>query len=713
MPRGVSFLVLDSPPSVTSEATMLKFILELRRREVFRTAGLYIGVCWIAIEVADVLIPAFELPDWIMRALIIAAVVGFPVMLVLAWVYDVTDKGIEVQAEATETVVIPFGDRKTDFVVIGVLAVALMISIYLNVADDAPEPTEKAPVSLLIADFRNDTGNTLFSGTLEQALALGIEGASFVTAYPRERALSLAESLDIGSTLDDEVSRLVAVRQDVDIVLAGEITAKGQGFELRLVATNASTGEQISEEKASADSAADVLMAMNELSADMRKALGDDKTRNDMVSSGETVTAASLQAMKHYVTAQDLAASGDDEEAIEFYKLALEEDPNLARAYSGWGLSAHKIGRPDEAEEQWQKALGLLDRMTERERYRTFGLYYTVVSRNYDKAIENYQQLVEQFPADGAGNNNLAVLYTMTAQYERAFEQSRKLLEIYPGRVLYHGNHAQYALYAGHLDIARQEASWVVDQDPDFFKSYMILAVLSVLNGDELNGRLYYDRMAETGNRGQSLANMGLADIDMYQGRLDEALLRLRPALELDRTEVLLRNVGTKSVAIAQALAWKGDAEGALSVIDAIDNMRGDGVLVPAAELYAAFGQYDKAHEIAETYRSQFRPTARAYASLIDGINAFHQDEYVIAIDAFRQALNSADLWLIRFYLGQAYLRAGYPAEAIAEFDACIQRHGEAGGLFFDDVPTLRYLASVRDLRQQATDALVAGAARK
>lgn len=686
---------------------MLKFIRELRRREVFRTAGLYVGITWIVIEVSSVFIPAFELPEWILRGLIIAATVGFPIMLVLAWVYDVTDKGIETQQDPTDTVVAPFGDRKTDFVVIGVLSVALLISVYLNFSKQPESAVELEPLTLLISDFVNETGNPLFTSTLEQALTLGVEGATFLTAYPRDRALSEAKSLELGATLNEEVARLVAIREDVDMVLSGSISAEGKGLRLELVAKEAATGELRSEDSVTAKSAADVLFAVNELAAEIRKSLGDKSLLNDMLRSSESVTAASLQAMKHYVTAQELAAIGNDEEAIRYYQLALEEDPNMARAYSGWGLSAHKIGRPDEAEEQWQKALGLLDRMTERERYRTFGLYYTVVSRNYDKAIENYQQLVEQFPADGAGNNNLAILYTFTAQFEKALEQSTNLLKIYPGRVLYHANHAQYALYAGQIDIARQEASYVLEQDPNFFKSYMILAMAAVFDDELLNARLYYDRMGETGLRGQSLASVGLADLDMLQGRFDEALLRLRPALEVDRAEQFSRGVETKSVAIAQALATQGEIEEALALLDAMGEGRGDGALVPSAELYAAHGHYDKANAIADNYRQQFRPTARAYAKLIDGMNAFYQEEYVIAIDSLRAAIGFADLWIVRFYLGQAYLGAGYAAEAIAEFDACITRRSEASGLFFDDVPTLRYTASLRALKREATDALV------
>ena len=104
-----------------------KFVRELRRREVFRTAGLYVGVCWLLIEVGSTVLPTFGAPEWILRAMIIVAVVGFPVAVVLAWVYDFTDHGIVVQGDPTDTVVAPLGSRKMDFVVIGVLAVALMV----------------------------------------------------------------------------------------------------------------------------------------------------------------------------------------------------------------------------------------------------------------------------------------------------------------------------------------------------------------------------------------------------------------------------------------------------------------------------------------------------------------------------------------------------------------------------------------------------------
>ena len=515
-----------------------------------------------------------------------------------------------------------------------------------------------------------------------------------------------AQSLELGDDLNEDTARLVAVRQDVRMVLAGTIAAVGDRFDLSLRVVDPTGGEIIVDADARANSSVEVLGAINTLAADIRKKLGEDSLDLTKLESGESITATSLVAIKHYTTAQNLARDGQDEEAITYYQQAVAEDPELARAYSGWGLSAFKIGRSTESDEQWQKALSLLDRMTERERYRTLGLYYTAVSLNYDTAIENYQQLVEKYPADGAGNNNLAVLYTFTAQYDKALAQSEKLLEIFPGRTLYHGNHAQYAIYAGDIVTAAAEAQKVIAEDPSYFKSYMILALVSLHQGDTAAAISTYERMAETGTRGASLASIGLADIALYEGRHEDAVQILIDGIAADEAENNERGAATKKIALAQARIALGEVEVGVKIIADLAATRGDGQLVPSAEIYAANGRFDDAFAIAEQYREQLRPTARSYANLIDGINAIYQEEHLLAIESLRAALESADLWIVHYYLGQAYLGAGYPAEASAEFESLITRRGEAGGLFFDDVPTWRYTATLDEWKKKAGSAI-------
>ncbi len=96
-----------------------------------------------------------------------------------------------------------------------------------------------------------------------------------------------------------------------------------------------------------------------------------------------------------------------------------------------------------------------MESMTERERFRTQGLYFMVVSQNYRKAIENFEALVENYPADGAGHNNLAVSYFSILDFERAMEEGHRVLEIYPNSVFYRLNAALYSMYAGDFDGCR------------------------------------------------------------------------------------------------------------------------------------------------------------------------------------------------------------------------------------------------------------------
>ena len=222
---------------------MRRFIRELRRREVFRTAGLYVGICWIVIEVASVQLPTFEAPEWAMRAIIIAAIVGFPIMLVLAWVYDLSETGVHVQADPTDTIVPPLGSRKMDFIVIGVLSVALVLSIYMNVTGRPGEVAEIPPTSILIADFDNETGDPLFEGSLEQALNIGIEGASFITAFSRATARELIETISPGTALNADGARLVAVREGINLVMSGSISEDDGEYRLRAAVVRPEDGE--------------------------------------------------------------------------------------------------------------------------------------------------------------------------------------------------------------------------------------------------------------------------------------------------------------------------------------------------------------------------------------------------------------------------------------------------------------------------------------
>ncbi|MGI9204889.1 MAG: tetratricopeptide repeat protein [Woeseiaceae bacterium] len=673
---------------------MNRFIRELRRREVFRTAGLYIGVCWILIEVASVILPTFDAPEWALQAVIIVAFIGFPVMLVLAWVYDVTDHGIEVQADPTDTLVAPIGSRKMDFVVIGVLTVALIFSVYMNLTRTPELAAPVEPVAVLIANWDNQTGDALFDGSLEQALQIGVEVAPFIATYRRSTAQEIAEELQPGSSLDVSVSRLVAVRENIGIVLAGSIVPDGSGYELEISAIDPQEGAVIATADADAEDKGAVLMAVGSLTGDLVEELGGDVLEEDIVFASDSFTAASLEAVKSYTTAQELQHLGQDEQAVGFYAKAVEQDPNFTRAFSGWALSLTYLGRTDEADPLWERALANLDRVTERERLRTLGLYYSIVTRNYQKALESYQSLVDNYPADDIGYNNLAVLNFLSLNFEDALTAGQSVLELYPNSAMYQTNYALYAMYASDFEAAEAESRKVLASQPDYYKAWLPIAVSALVAQDLPAAVQSYESMAASNELAATSAALGIADSQIYAGQFGSARKVLQQSIDAGIESGNQYGTATLYSALSYAYESEGDIQSAVAAIEeGLAVSGGEPWVVPAALTYLAAGDKASASAIAAELVQELQPQSRAYGMLIEGLLSQQDGDNIEAIEKLTAAVELADLWLVRFYLGQVYLEGGHSAEALDEFTICDGRRGEAASMFLDDFPTYRYVA--------------------
>jgi serine/threonine protein kinase/tetratricopeptide (TPR) repeat protein len=554
-------------------------------------------------------------------------------------------------------------------------------------------PVVHDPVSVLIADFTNATGDATFKGVLEQSLGVAVEGASFVTAYDRRNALRVASQLNAGSALDERVARVVAQREGVKVVLAGGIVPDGTGYRLSVRGVSPADGSATLSSDVRAATKNDVLNAVGRLGSSVRKSLGDTKTARSPAAN-EMLSASSLDAVAQYMAGQELTRQTRDEEAIPYFKRATELDRNFGRAYSAWGTAALKIGRQDEAEANYKKALSLLDRMTERERYRTLGVYYLAVSKNYDKAIDNFSTLVKLYPSDAAAYNNLAVAYTNKLDFPNASENGRKALEIYPRNRLYRSNYALYAMYAGDFKASATEAANLLKDDPNYFIGYLPLAIDALARGDATAAADFYAQMTQVNPRAASLASIGLADLAIFEGRGRDALDLLTAGIRADEQTKNLAGAALKRMAMAEAYELEGDLQTAASVATtATVASKVEPILVPAGRIFAASRRQRDIDAIAKTLSNQFEPQKRAYGRIVDGLDYLNRERYVDAADSLKAAIKFADVWLARFYLGVAYEMAGRHGEAISELEICFKRRGEATALFLDEVPTYRYLA--------------------
>ena len=554
------------------------------------------------------------------------------------------------------------------------------------------------PVSILVADFDNTTGDAVFDGALEQPLTMEMESASFISALPRTEAKQQAQSLNGTPRLDDATARLIAFRQSTSnqkYVLAGSVAARNGGFALELRALDPATGNVLKAASADAKSKADVLTAISTVAGKLRAALGD-KTVNAATRPNETFTAGSLEAFREYTAAQDLALVRRDAEAVLHYRRAVERDPKFGRAYSGLAVSAQRLGNSDEADAAWKTALSLTDRMTDREKYRTFGTYYLGVARNYEKAAEQFNALVAAYPADDAGYGNLALSHFYLNDFAKALAEVRVAVKMNEKNMLQRNNLALYAMYAGDFATAAGEAKKVIADKGATASTFLPLVMDAVAKGDIAAAVGAYDEMAKTDDRGASLASLGRSDLALYGGRLDAAAGELKSGLTADLASKSAAAAALKRVAGAEQLLDAGRKAQAADVARAaLAESHQLGVIVPAARVLIRAGKTADARALAAELEGQLQKQNRAYAKILLAEIALEEKKYAEAIDLLTQARPLADVWLGRFDLGMAYVLAGSPAEALPEFEVCLKRRGEATALFFDERPTVRYLATL------------------
>lgn len=555
----------------------------------------------------------------------------------------------------------------------------------------------KEPISVLVADFENTTGDAMLNGTIEQAVSIGLEGAGFITSYRRPDARQLAGELfpDSKGKLDSQMALLVSVREGISKFIDGSIEPQGNGYELKIRIRDPVNPEESEEFSRKIKSKDQVLNAAAWIANKVRSSLGDVSADAKKALQGETFTTSSLVAMNAYTNAQELRRLGQKNEAITEYIRAINADPEFGRAYSGLAIIYQNRGQYEEAEKYFQEALTRIDRMSEREKYRTRTIYY-LIHRNIQLAIQESTELVEKYPADFNGITNLALAHFFAHNFSRAKEMGRRAVELYPRKVTPRFNLCWYALAAGDFEVAEQEAQEVINLNPDFDEVYVVQALSKLAQGQTSQAANIYENLKASSQEGQSLAALGLADIAFYEGRLSDAIRIIEDQMVSDFEDGKYEHAGDKFSLLAQANLLKGNKEAAIQAADdAFSSSKDIGTMFIAAHVYLQTGQVDKARSISEELSRSLGPEPKAYAKLIEGELSRAGGNIQSAIESFSEAQSTLDTWLGRLALGKAYLEIEAYMEAHSELDSCQKRKGEVTSVFFDDTPSFRFYSSI------------------
>ena len=560
----------------------------------------------------------------------------------------------------------------------------------------AHPPAKHGPVSVLIADFTNETADPVFDGTLEPMLGVALEGASFVSLYNRGQAHKVAAQLQPGANrLGEALARLVASREGVGVIVSGSIERKGSHYTIGCKTVDAMTGRTISTSQAEPADKDAVLRAADKLAARIRTALGDATPESTQLAQAETFTTASLEGAHEYGLGQEALWAGKYDDAIRHYGESLRFDPDMGRAYSGLAVASIILGRNQDGMNYYKLALSKIDRMSEREKFRTRGTYYTV-TRDTDKAIEELSRLVQSYPADTSGYANLALAYFYRRDMARALNEGRKAVEISPKNVLQRNNIGLYAMYAGDFDTAIREQRAVLELNPSLAKGFLGIALSQAAEGKIAAAYQTYHELEKQGADNASTASAGLADLALFESRPAEAILALEKGISRDITNKDRDNAATKLIMLADAYLLSGKTRDALAAADkSLSNSQEDSVLFFSARIRLGAGQESKAIALANQLTSRAERDSQAYGKLIAGEAQLRRGKPLEAVKLFKEAQAIADSWLVRFDLGRAYIDAGQFPQADSEFELCVNRRGEATAAFLDDVPTIRLLPDV------------------
>jgi tetratricopeptide (TPR) repeat protein/predicted Ser/Thr protein kinase len=554
-----------------------------------------------------------------------------------------------------------------------------------------------APVSVLVADFENHTGDPVFDGTLEPMFNAALENAKFVNAYNRGEARKLASKLPnhADKKLDEQAARLIAGSQNIGAVVTGSLSRRGDQYKILVEAMNGLSGNSIASAEATVDSKDDVMLAIPKLVAPIRKALGDTTPESVQLAATQgSFQVGSLEAAHQYGLGMEQQFSGKMQDALNSFSKAAELDPNFGRAYSGMASSARNLGRPDDAEKYFKMAMEHVDRMTERERFRTRGVYYLTIG-NYPKCVEEYSSLLSQFAADNIGHSNLAFCYERLRNMPKAMEEARRSVEISPNGLVQRLNLSLFATYAGNYKAGEEEARKVLAINPTYEQAYMTMADAQIGQAQVQQATETYKKLGSLSRSGASSAALGLAELANYEGKFGDAERILRPGIAADLAAGEKESAADKLVSLSYLYLSSGQTRQAIDAAEkALANSKRVTIRFLAARVFAETGEATRAHELATVMNSELLVERQTYGKIIEGQIALQKNDLQTAIQLFTDANKALDTWIGHFDLGRAYLEAGLFTEANSEFDTCIKRRGESIELM-DDGPTYGYFPPI------------------
>ena len=462
------------------------FFQELLKRKVIRGVAIYVVIAWLMMQAAEIVFPAFDLPGWALRSLIIALVAGLPVAALTSWAYDLTKSGLQREDELEKSSVgTGTVSRGIDFAIIAVLGVLVAYFgwHYFTTGSAVPEALASEP-SIAVLPFANMSGDQsyeYFSDGISEELL---------------NALAKVEGLKVAGRTSsffykgkDQDLRLIGEQLGVATVLEGSVRRSGD--RVRVTAQLVSTRDGFHLWSDTFDyQVNDIFEVQDQISAAVVVAL-KGKLFGEATPIVASARTASAMCYALYLQGRDGLHRRTKESILgaeNLFKQAIEADPKYAPAWVGLAESYmlqfinHDLLSMEEAESKAEDAIQRAIALdgSSAEAYAALGLI-RMQAKRYDEAESAFSQSLALNPNYPEALHWFGLLHRWRGEFDLAFENLKRSIDLDPLHPVARTNFAQLMLVQGDLEGARALLRGSTGISPEYAGNYALLAGITAL----------------------------------------------------------------------------------------------------------------------------------------------------------------------------------------------------------------------------------------
>jgi len=465
----------------------MKFFSELKRRNVIRIGIAYVVGGWVLVEALSVLLPAFDAPEWIMRAVILLLTGGLPVALLVAWVFELTPKGLQKEDGADtvdEAVFKARSEHKADMIIITVLAVTVIYFV-----------AEKIYLSDIVRGNSDSIAVLPFTDTSPQrdqeyfAEGLTIELLNMLSRITDLRVTGKTSAFQFKNFTGDFSS--IGEKLNVGTILEGSVRAVDDNIRITTNLIDAERGHTLW--SANYDrKLTNIFQVQDEIARAVVKALEAQLTVSEAEPVDRVVVAEAYKDYQQGAFLHGRMTVDDQKAAINYFQQAAEKDPSYAEPLVGMAdanlmLALNMVAM--DRDEGIGKATGYLDQALRlnpglADAHVSAAFIKQVNFRDYVSAELDLNRALEIDPNHVTALRRLGTIYGMHGRYDEAMGMFQKIVDRDPLNTRTYSNYSYNALAAGKLDLAEEMAEKVLEFNPKSIFAHFQLARIQLARGD-------------------------------------------------------------------------------------------------------------------------------------------------------------------------------------------------------------------------------------